>query len=77
MTNRANRRPSSTWASLCIYLPVYISVRLHALDSEPTGATMRLRATSRRMLVARGARSAQNCEMSCAEAARSRVPVYS
>lgn len=45
MANRGNRRPSSTRASLCIYyqvdFPVYISARLHALDSEPTGATMR------------------------------------
>jgi len=50
-TNRANHCPSSTWASLCIWIDfsVYISVRLHALDSEPTrwcGSTRRTGACS-------------------------------
>lgn len=67
ITNRANHRPSSTWASLCIYqidFPVYISARLHALDSEPT---VWFHATNRRMLAMHGA---HKLEMS-AEAARS------
>lgn len=83
MTNRANHRPSSTWASLCIYqidFPVYISARLHGTrfrtdwrnDAVPRDEQAHAPRRSRCM-------GRTNCEMS-AEAARrdrSRVLVYS